>query len=42
MEEMKLPKDFSYEIRFYCDFCNEEILEDGIDTHDNECEQRNK
>jgi hypothetical protein len=29
----KLPKDFSYEIRFYHDVCDEEVAESDIESH---------
>lgn len=33
MEKIKLPKNISYEVRFYCDKCDIEIAEDEIPEH---------
>ena len=42
MEKIHLEQDISYEIRFYCDFCNEEITESEQKSHIKNCEWRKK
>ena len=42
IENIELEKDFSYEVRVYCDRCNEEVGQDIDDQkeHVKECEYR--
>ena len=35
--EIELPQDFSWELRFYCDQCGEEVFEDEMKQHS--CEE---
>ena len=39
---IKLEEDFSYEVRFYCDFCEEEVEQNEQKKHAKECELRQK
>ncbi len=39
-EKIELEKDFSYEVRVYCDRCNEEVDQYSQQEHINECEYR--
>ncbi len=32
-QEIELPQDISWELRFYCDQCGEEVLEDETTSH---------
>ena len=37
-QEVEIPDDFSWELRFYCDLCDTEVVEDEIQSH--KCEEK--